>query len=512
MFHAMSTNQGEVRLNEREPVGKLARWLTVVLLAAVPVTSFPPISELFGESTVAPLSLIPLVILIFAWALPQLATGQVIPKLVLPLLLFAGLAVLSSALGLIHPLLPYKGQTPLARETRALATLLVGLAFYLSVTLVFRDRAVLRPALIGLYLGGMATMAWSLLQARYLLPDVTEVPAQFNQLHRLLSIRDIIPHRVQGLAFEPSWFGNQLVVLYIPLWIASVLTGWSQWRRVSRWLSVELILLLLGVGLLIAARSRISIGALLLIMAVLFLAVVWRLGGRFRILQRLPIGARQAILLAVGVAALTAAGAGVALAARQFDPRMARSLTVFTEPEAIRSEHPYTLTYEIANRAAFAERVVYWRSGWGVFERYPILGVGLGNSGFLFEETVPAFGHSLKEIRIALNPANPDFPNPKNLWVRILGETGLAGFATFSVWMLLVLSAARMLWRSPDRGTRAIGLAGILWTVAFFVEGFSLDTFALPEMWIVPALVTAHIAGASADHSVRDLEPDQEPT
>jgi len=36
-----------------------------------------------------------------------------------------------------------------------------------------------------------------------------------------------------------------------------------------------------------------------------------------------------------------------------------------------------------------------------------------------------------------------------------------------------------------------VGVAGLIGLAAQVVEGFSLDTFALPQFWILPALIAA---------------------
>lgn len=84
-------------------------------------------------------------------------------------------------------------------------------------------------------------------------------------------------------------------------------------------------------------------------------------------------------------------------------------------------------------------------------------------------------------------------PNAKNVWVRLLGETGIAGFMAYSVWLVLIGLAARML-ASERRGVFSIlGLAGLMAVLAQVVEGFSLDSFALPQLWVITGLVTSAV-------------------
>ncbi len=75
----------------------------------------------------------------------------------------------------------------------------------------------------------------------------------------------------------------------------------------------------------------------------------------------------------------------------------------------------------------FAERILYWETGWNIFNDHPLIGVGLGNYGFYFEKYMPAFASALDEPREILFRANYQ-ANNKNLWTRLLSETGIIGF------------------------------------------------------------------------------------
>jgi O-antigen ligase len=150
-----------------------------------------------------------------------------------------------------------------------------------------------------------------------------------------------------------------------------------------------------------------------------------------------------------------------------------------------------------ANQLVFAERIVFWQAGWEVFNDHPLLGVGLGNAGFYFPQTLSPFSYSLTEVRILLYRLN-DLPNIKSLWVRILAETGVLGLACFLSWLFVMAHSGRFLTHRPGRLTLAMGLMGMFVLVGLIVEGFSIDTFALPYYWISLGLVTAACEGERA--------------
>lgn len=472
-------------------VDQLAWWLWIALLVALPITSFPLISEAFGRSTVAPLAVIPLIGLLAIGVIPRIVGERKLPPLAVPLLAFCGFTLLSAAVGLLLPIAPLKNQTALGREIRALLTLGIGVGFFLSAALMPVGEKRMRSSLVALTIGGAAALVWSLVQAGFFALSQPDLLQRFNELHRVISIRDLIPDRVSGLAYEPSWFGNQLVVMYLPIWLSSVALGYTAFKRRKGFLTAELALAMLAVISLLLARSRISILSFSLVLGLLVLAGFWRLGGRLAQHSAQYIPLWRIASIGFGLLFLASIAVGSASAARSLDPRFFRVSTISTEMPQIRKEHPYELTLELANRAAFAERVVYWMAGWQVFLEHPLLGVGPGNEGFFFEQSIPAYGYRLGEIRTALATDNPIFPNPKSLWIRLVSETGFFGFAAFTTWLLVVLAGALSLGSAKSIMVRAIGLAGLLALLALIAEGFNLDSFALPQMWILPGLVAA---------------------
>ncbi len=479
--------------------------LWAALLVAVPVTSFPWVARFTRGSTVSPLSLVPLALMIVFWLFPHFLRGGGIPILALPLLLFCLIALLASLFSPLLGFLPFLGQDVIARTARAIITLAIGVCFYLVAARFPNSERALRWSLLFLSIGAIGMLIWSSYQGYLVLQDLDRLPFKVRVFHRLLSIRDLFTSRVTGLAYEPSWLANQLVVLYIPLWVASVVTGFSVlpvWRRL---ISVELILLLWGLVVLLFSLSRIGILSAFSIFGSLGVFATWNLSGGFvrRIRGRKPVstlaGFRAAMstlrvaVLILFMLSLVLLLTGTLFIAAQFDSRIARIfevdyLRLFGDPEGS--------IFEFANQLAYAERLIYWSAGFAIFSEHPILGVGLGNSGFDFRQQVPSFGYLLPEI-IRILDGSAQFPNPKSLWIRLLAETGILGFLAFTTWLVLLGSTAYRLYNRGTKPYSMIGLAGILALVAQILEGFSLDTFALPQLWIMLGMLTAAHALAS---------------
>jgi O-antigen ligase len=184
------------------------------------------------------------------------------------------------------------------------------------------------------------------------------------------------------------------------------------------------------------------------------------------------------LLLAVYGSLLLAAGYWLS----KVDPRMA-SLFNFSALKA----NPL---FVYANQLVFAERLVFWQAGWEVFNDFPFFGVGLGNAGYFFPEKLSAFSWGLTEVSTLIFRWG-SIPNIKSLWVRILAETGLVGMSFFAAWYFLCWISARALILSRERLSRMFGLAGCLVLAGLLVEGFNMDTFALPYLWLSLGLVTA---------------------
>ncbi len=465
----------------------LAQVLHAAVLLTVPFTSVPLIGRLTRGSPVSPLALVPAGILAVLWLMPTWRRCCKVPVLAWPLLAFLGWAMVSSALGVFHELYPFREQTLWQRELRGVGTLLLGVFFYVSLALFAMESEDLTRSIRLVTASALPALLWGSVQAYWIVQGELP-PARFQSWHRMLSLREVSFLRVTGVAFEPSWFANQLVVLYLPLWGAALLTGRSALRRGK---SPILETLLFGWGLVLLYLTFSRIGWLSA-MGVLGGVALWlaakgsglrRSGslsrGRFRALLRLG-----AVLLVLALLA----GALVYLGSR-VDRRIAQILQA-DYLSVLREEDEPLIS--LANRLAYAERVMYWSVGLRTFSLHPFTGVGLGNTGFRFPEVLPAFGYNLPEMLYILE-GSMGFPNPKSLWVRLLAETGIVGFVLFVGWLLvLAMAFSRPLRGNFGQGDlrRIVLLAALLSLGAMVFEGFSLDTFALPQIWVLPALGT----------------------
>lgn len=464
-----------------------------LLVLSLPFTSFPLVARLTGSSMVAPLALLPMGAMLVFWLLPYFARRGTLPPQALPLGAFLLAVVAGCAAAFFLPIPPLKGQAILHQEIEALATLAVGAGFYLlaSAWINSANRLVFVLKLINV--SGMMIILWSLAQAA-VFERMGGYPAWFWDLQGQFSSSMLLfPRRVTGFAFEPSWLAHQLNMLYLPYWLAAAASGYSAHRFQLGRIRFEHLLLIGGAAALFLSVSRIGWLSFLAMLAVLILALNLRFVGwaQKSLLRRhtQPSWRQQAIrrwFFAASLLALLILYIGLMLGAAyalsRIDPRMARLFDFSTIRE-------YSFVY-YANQLVFAERIVFWQAGWEVFNDFPLLGVGLGNAGFFFPEKLSAFSWGLTEIRTLMYQWST-LPNTKSLWVRLLAETGIVGFALFVSWLSVLWVSARYLLRRLVRLSTAMGLAGVFVLAGFLVEGFSIDTFALPYYWIAFGLLTA---------------------
>lgn len=460
-----------------------AAW--AALLVLLPVTSMPLVKALVRSSTVASPSILALAVLVIFWLLPYLLRRGRLPVVSIPLFAFVSAAVLSSAAAYFLAAPSFKDHQMLRQIIEAFITLGVGLSYYLVTVTWVTDRERLVFSLRWINLAGGLILLWCLAQALAWF-GFGRYPDWMRAFQDQLSLGPMYRGRVTGFALEPSWLAHQLNMLYLPLWLAATLQRWTSYRRKFMGLTVENGLLVGGVLALGLSFSRVGYGAFMLVLTYLFLRynrrlVSW-LQNRLTVKTGRRPWVRGAVLLAL-VAVYLLAGFGVLTMFSRLDPRMENVFrTSYWRDGGF-------LTY--ANELQFGERAVYWQSGWNIFTDYPILGVGLGNAGFYFQEHLPAYAWKMVEVRRLMYRVN-ELPNTKNLWVRLLSETGLVGFSVFVSWLVVLWRSARyLITQHADALIKVLGMSGMFVLLGLLMEGFSIDSFALPYLWISTGLLTA---------------------
>jgi O-antigen ligase len=462
-------------------------------LLTLPVTSFRWFPFLGDSTLVRPLALYPLALLIPLlliqwWRGKTKLTGAdvFIPLGALVLFIFA-----VTSFGVLLDPLPLRGQIYSGRAIRALATLFIGIAFFISAVWMNKDESDFRFTLRWLFAGLCLDLAWSGLQA------VTFYTGLLNKemvTHWQLafSMRELVrTNRISGLAFEPAWLAGQLATIFIPFLFAAILTNF----RLTRFKWLEPLLLILSLLVLLATYSR---GGLLTTAAAagltfLFLGrdviratLNWFFNG-FRD-RALDIFFRVGmIVIVIGIFA----GAFLFLSRKSFF----RSLW---------ETNAETLTEYIVGINAGA-RGAYSAGAMAAFEENPWTGVGLGASGFYIYQNLPDWSlTTVPEIARQLSLENRLYPNPKNLYARLLAETGLVGFFLFVAFQLYILGDMLNLLRLDERfaWARFAAVAGVFAWIAITFYNFTQDSLTTPNIWLVPGI----LIGLSFTSSYKEIK------
>lgn len=458
---------------------KLARILWGATLLTLPVTSFRYFPGL-GETTyVRPLAFYPLALLLPLLLFRQLRKRNRSPwpgsVIVLGAFLLAILA--ATTFGALLAPLEIRGQTYWGRAIRAWATIVVGLSFFVAAAWMNRNEDDLKFSIRWLLAGLVLDIVWSGVQSlAFYTPLLEKVTVTHWQL--AFSMRELVKtDRVSGLAYEPAWLAGQIATVYLPWLFAAVLTKMHFTR--FKWLEV----LLLGLSslLLLATYSRgglvTAVGAVTLTFLFVggdMMRTAWRwffsgFKRNTRTLRRwlFAMGLRFGMILLVLLALI---GAFLFLGQKGYFARLWN-----TQAESL-------VDFIIENSAG--ARAAYNWAGMATYDEHPWLGVGLGASGFYMYDNLPDWAlTNVPEIARQLDPSNHLYPNPKNMFIRILAETGVFGFAFFLAFMFGLLGDALSFLGKPGY-LRFLGIAGLCSWLAISLYNITQDSFATPNLWV----------------------------
>ncbi len=137
-------------------------------------------------------------------------------------------------------------------------------------------------------------------------------------------------------------------------------------------------------------------------------------------------------------------------------------------------------TYQLSTRSV-TERIGFREAAWKMFRTHPILGVGIGNYGYLYNTYKPAWAQAF-----------PFVAKAHNQYLEILAETGLVGAGIFVLIIVRVTLAAWQasrnaqgaFWKAVVLGSFA-GLAGVA------VQGYSFGFMVHIYTWLLLGLLAA---------------------
>lgn len=457
---------------------KLINILWCFVLLAMPVTSFRYFPAIFGRATVQPLSLYPLAVLlllflVYLWKRKELP----LPLQIVPLIAFFLVAFIATVLGGTYAPLDVGPTSYWERAFRAWSTIGIGMAFFLVAFVVaYYQKSIqkfLQNSLKWLYVGLVLTIIWGSIQAVAVNTDwisrslVDEIQLAFSQ-------RPLLYKRVSGFAYEPAWLGDSLVILYFSWLVASIITGF----RISRYKWLEPVLAVASFALLLTTLSRGGV-----INAILTGSIVFIFAGFDRIKRgfawfmapfRNPGQRGKWLRFSIVLGILVFISIGFWF--------LDNSIFSTLWSQGLKGG---LFDYLLANR--LGSRLGYSYSGLKTFSLHPWTGVGLGASGFYMMDNYPDWIFSVPAIEQAnqFGERFRFFPNPKNMYVRLLAETGLVGFWLYMAFLFSIFGSLYGRLKKGDFISRLIGTVGLFGWIAVNLTNITQDSFALPFSWVI---------------------------
>ena len=460
--------------------GKLQKGLWGIFVLLLPLTSVPLIVRLVHSDVVAAPSALLLPFLLLLLAVPFVIRRQNFPGAITPLVFFVLVSLVSTAISFFYQIPGYKQNDPFRSSANAVLTMFIGFSFYLVSILMHNKAEKMRFTFRLINISGAVVCLWTLTQA-FFWYRYQRYPEWMKTIQFTLSIGSLYRQRFVGFTLEPSWLAHQLNLLYLPFWFAASVTGYSAFSHRLKFLTVERILFAAGMLVLFLTLSRVGLAAFLTTAAFCALVfvhrVVKKLAGNF------PKEKQRFITIALygGILILlTAAAYGILRLLMKLDFRMAGLFDI----QFLGRSDP---VFYLAEKLSLAARFVYWDGGLSIFNAFPLLGVGTGHAGYYLPSMLNDYAFRLVEVRDLLFHSNT-LLNIKSLWIRILAESGIVGFIFFFIWYLRSFLTSALALRSKNILTSTASWMGCFTLLAFLLEGFSLDTYALPYLWFSAGL------------------------
>ena len=238
-------------------------------------------------------------------------------------------------------------------------SLLIGISFFLVAAQYIDSEKKLRLTINLIIISFIPLFIWCLLQTIFGQIN-SGYPQWMVNIQKTITTSGLLfPGRITGFAYEPSWLAHQLNMLYIPIWMAASYSGYSIFQRKFSIFSIENILLILSVLLLVLTKSR--IGWLTFFICLGYLII--RFNKQFIFKIRLKyVSLKNAfwkyllpIIFLFLYLAIIVGGLGIL---SKIDKRMENVFDI--------TRYKDRSVLSIANDFLFAERILYWQTGWNI--------------------------------------------------------------------------------------------------------------------------------------------------
>ncbi len=366
----------------------------------------------------------------------------------------------------------------LAYSVKYLTTYVIAATAYIAIYWHMsqqEDNRSFRTALI--LLGAGAVLA----AVVFIGPAALVNPAKLQQMVMSFAIPQL--QHSAGLFSDRNYLAGYMLTLF-PVFVAAAALAKSTASR-AWWLLCAALTL----GTTIVTLSRAAAAVLAGQLAILFI-IGWRL-----VWQKL----RQRLAVAIGLGAVIAIGA-VAIAASPHGRLMtqfaiARLSGTFTR-EANSEDGEKDAARAMASQST-KMRMAIAQTGWRMFRENPVLGVG--------------FGQFAAVKNHYMDPTHPhfEFGAAHNTYLRILAETGIAGFAMYG-WLLCAVTQRiiHALRHIRDRNKKIWLWALATGWLGMLLMAFTLDYLEQSYNWAYMAMVVALADRFSESENVNQRSSD----
>jgi O-antigen ligase len=380
---------------------------------------------------------------------------------------------MATAIGLLYAPLDLRGNTYLGRVLRAWVTVVIGISFFAAAFFTSRHVIDMKKALPWLYAGLGITIVWGFLQAVAINTEILNTDS-LDKIQKMISVNDLFKNRVNAFAYEPSWLSDQLLILSLPWLVGAVISGF----RLTKWKWLEPVLAGASIGLLLFTYSRSGMFNIVLVTGLVFFFTGGRFFRRFWDWLKQPFGKGDWSGIALRVAVIVLIVAGLVTAAVVLNS--GNYFSNLWEIDLSQGINHY-LRYNFVGG-----RVTYMLAGFDTFAEHPWTGVGLGGSSlYLYDHVSVASIPDFPEVARIMSPDSTEFMNIKNMYVRLLAETGLVGFWLFMAFLFSVLASFIKRLSDNDLTSIYIGITGLFAWFAVILRYFSQDSFTSPFVWVV---------------------------
>lgn len=454
-----------IKNNEYYGISKIEKWLWYLFIILIPIGYLPYFNSYLGEIAYVP-SLYILILLIFTVVTKTTLGGKILwPKsLVFNIFtLFCLLAVMSSLLS-VHfiPVVYLKGEVLGVKSLKQIFLLfLCWFTIYYVLCLSIMHRQSIINTIKLLYWVSIGVVVYGIFQLIALRNPLSQISNLITSVEKLISLNvyiwgePYISHfgRLNLTTMEASTAGDLLLVVCIPCFLFVLFSTKSKVYKLLSLLNVSL-----AVVLLYFTQSK-SGYLIALLMLPLVVAFYYRKLNKQYLTKFIVIITLLSVILYAG-----------------------------TNTSILENVSKLADT-NLSNTSSMSTRYGSMITSLNICFHYP-LGVGLGNTGFVFEKNMPSELINNQEIQGYIT--GNFWLDGKSFWFRLLAETGYIGFSVFiGMFILLIYRLLIVMQKCRNEELKDLVVFVLVSLFVISLEGFNISTLRNIHWFLIIGIAMA---------------------